>query len=284
MTPKDETAPGQISVAETGTPRWHALPLEEVFRQLDTRTDGLSRQEAEERLGRYGPNRLRPPKTRGPLVRFLQQFHNVLIYVLIAAGVITALLGYWLDTAVIFGVVIINAIIGFIQEGKAERALDSVRKMLSLRAVVIRRGQRLEIPAEQLVPGDIVELKSGDKVPADVRLFKSKNLQVQEAMLTGESVPVEKTTHAVAEDASIGDRPSLAYSGTLVTSGQGRVVVVETGDRTEIGRIGTMLSEVQTLTTPLLKKLAYFSRWLTGIILVLAALTFALACGCVTTR
>jgi magnesium-transporting ATPase (P-type) len=275
MPPKDGKLPVNANADKQEVTLWHALPLEEAFHRLDARTDGLSEQEVEERLKQYGPNRLRPPKTRGPLMRFLQQFHNVLIYVLIAAGVVTALLGHLVDTAVIFGVVVINAIIGFIQEGKAERALDSVRKMLSLQAVVIRNGHRSEISAEQLVPGDIVELKSGDKVPADVRLFKIKNLQVQEAMLTGESVPVEKTTHAVDADASIGDRPSLAFSGTLVTSGQGRALVVETGDSTEIGRIGTMLSEVETLTTPLLKKLAHFGHWLTAIILILAAMTFA---------
>ena len=266
-------ATGSIN-KETATP-WHALPLEQAFHRLGARTDGLTEPEVARRLQQYGPNRLRPPKTRGPLARFLQQFHNVLIYVLIAAGVVTALLGHWVDTAVIFGVIGINAIIGFLQEGKAERALESVRNMLSLQAVVIRNGQRQEIAAEQLVPGDIVELRSGDKVPADVRLFKIKNLQVQEAMLTGESVPVEKTTHAVEADAAIGDRPSMAFSGTLVTSGQGRALVVETGDSTEIGRIGTMLSEVETLTTPLLKKLATFGHWLTAIILTLSALTFA---------
>jgi magnesium-transporting ATPase (P-type) len=274
MTPKDEKLPVKAHANGQVTP-WHALPLEEAFHRLDAHTDGLNDEEVDRRLQEYGPNRLRPPKTRGPLARFLQQFHNVLIYVLIAAGVVTALLGHWVDTAVIFGVVVINAIIGFIQEGKAERALESVRNMLSLHAVVIRNGHRSEIPAEQLVPGDVVELKSGDKVPADVRLFKIKNLQVQEAMLTGESVPVEKATPAVDEKASIGDRPSLAYSGTLVTSGQGRGLVVETGDTTEIGRIGTMLSEVETLTTPLLKKLATFGHWLTAIILILATVTFA---------
>ncbi len=275
MPAADSKLPVEANADQKDVTPWHALSLEEAFHRLGARTDGLSDQEVEERLRRYGPNRLRPPKTRGPLIRFLQQFHNVLIYVLLVAGVVTALLGHMVDSAVIFGVVIINAIIGFIQEGKAERALDSVRKMLSLQAVAIRNGQRREISAEQLVPGDIVELRSGDKVPADVRLFKIKNLQVQEAMLTGESVPVEKSTHAVDEKASIGDRPSLAFSGTLVTSGQGRALVVETGDSTEIGRIGTMLSEVETLTTPLLKKLAHFGRWLTIAILVLATLTFA---------
>ncbi len=275
MTPQNDKRPARTDMdAETTIP-WHALPLEDAFHRLDARTEGLTKQEVEKRLEQYGPNRLRPPETRGPLARFLQQFHNVLIYVLIGAGVVTGLLGHWVDTAVIFGVVVINAIIGFIQEGKAERALDSVRNMLSLQAVVIREGHRQEISAEQLVPGDIVELKSGDKVPADVRLFKIKNLQVQEAMLTGESVPVEKATPAVDADAPIGDRPSLAFSGTLVTSGQGRALVVETGDSTEIGRIGTMLSEVEKLTTPLLKKLADFGRWLTAIILTLAGLTFA---------
>ena len=255
--------------------RWHALPLDEVFGTLDAHMQGLAPEEAEHRLAAHGPNRLRPPDRAGPLTRFLRQFHNVLIYVLIVAAVVTALLGHWLDAGVILGVVVINAIIGFVQEGKAERALESIRSMLSLQAAVLRDGRKLRIPAEAVVPGDIVLLKSGDKVPADLRLVNVKGLQVEEAMLTGESVPVSKSVHAVGEDAPIGDRTCMAYSGTLVTSGQGMGVVAATADATEIGRIGTMLAEVQTLTTPLLKKLAQFGRWLTAVILVLAAATFA---------
>src|SRR5690606_29663637 len=163
-----------------------------------------------------------PPARRSALVRFLMQFHNVLIYVLLAAGVITALLGHWVDSGVIFGVVVINAFVGFIQEGKAEQAMDAIRHMLSPRAAVLRDGLVREIPAEELVPGDVVQLAAGDKVPADLRLLRVRELNIDEAALTGESVPVNKATAAVAADAELGDRSGMAYSGTLVTAGQGK--------------------------------------------------------------
>lgn len=175
----------------------------------------------------------------------------------------------------ILGVVVINALIGFIQEGKAEKSLDAIRNMLSLSAMVMRDGRRVEIAAEELVPGDIVLLASGDKVPADLRLVETRNLRIEEAALTGESEPVEKSPDAVAENAPIGDRTGMAYSGTLVVFGQGRGVVVATGDATEIGRIGRMLAEVESVDTPLLKQMAVFGRWLTAGVLALAALTIA---------
>ncbi len=258
---------------EKATPAWHALHLDDVFQRISGRLEGLTATEAEDRLTRFGPNLLKPPKRRGPAERFLLQFHNVLIYVLLAAAVTTALLQHWIDTGVILGVVFINAIIGFIQEGKAEKALAAIRDMLSLQATVLRDGRRGVLPAEKLVPGDIVHLQSGDKVPADLRLVHVKRLQIQEAALTGESVPVEKSSAHVDETTTIADRQCMAYSGTLVSYGQGTGVVVETGDRTEIGRIGAMLAEVQTLTTPLLLQLARFARWLTLAILVIAGLT-----------
>ncbi len=254
----------------------HARPAKDVLRELEvTRAAGLSAVEAAHRLKRHGRNELPAPKRRGPLVRFLLQFHNVLIYVLIAAGVVTALLGHWIDSGVIFGVVVINAIIGFIQEGKAEQALDAIRKMLSLRAQVLRDGHRKAIPAEDVVPGDIVFLASGDKVPADLRLLEVRSLRMEEAALTGESVPVEKAADAVAADASLGDRSSMAYSGTLVAYGQATGVVVATGAATEIGRISAMLGTVEELTTPLLRQLALFGHWLTWAILLVAGVAFA---------
>jgi magnesium-transporting ATPase (P-type) len=253
---------------------WHATPVEAVVDQLATRADGLTDEEVAGRLAQYGPNRLRPPQRRGAVVRFLLQFHDILIYVLLAASLVTALLAHWIDTAVIVGVVVINAVIGFIQEGKAERALEAIRNMLSLNASVVRAGKKISIPAETLVPGDIVFLQSGDKVPADLRFLHVKNLQAQEAILTGESLAVEKSPQAVAETAEPGDRSSMAYSGTIVTYGQATGVVVATGQATEIGRISSMLAEVHTLTTPLLQQLAVFGRWLTAAIIAAAALTF----------
>ncbi|MGB6905835.1 MAG: HAD-IC family P-type ATPase, partial [Methyloceanibacter sp.] len=226
------------------------------------------------RLIQYGLNRLPSAKASSVFLRFLRQFHNVLIYVLLAASLVTASLGHWVDTGVILAVVVINAFIGFIQEGKAEQAMDAVRKMLSLQATLIRDGRRLVVPAESVVPGDVVFLQSGDKVPADLRLIRVKTLQIQEAALTGESIPVEKDVKAVPLDALLGDRTSMAYSGTLATYGQGMGVVVATGLATEIGRISTMLSEVESLTTPLLQRMADFGRWLTVIILAVASAVF----------
>lgn len=252
---------------------WHSLEPEHVMDRISATTDGLSSQEAEIRFAQYGANRLRPPKKKSTFARFLQQFHNLLIYVLLFSGGVTALLGHWVDSGVILGVVVINAVIGFIQEGKAEKALDAIRKMLSQQAMVKRDGRFTSLPAEQLVPGDVVMLQSGDKVPADLRLFKIKELRIEESMLTGESVPVEKNTVEVAEQATIGDRKCLAYSGTLVTYGQGYGVVVETGDGTEIGRISSMLRHVEALTTPLLRQMATFAKWLTVAIGIIATTT-----------
>jgi magnesium-transporting ATPase (P-type) len=255
-------------------PAWHARTKEEALAGLDATPQGLSRDEAARRLAAHGPNRLPPPKKRGPLLRFLAQFHNVLIYVLLAAVAVTAALGHWVDSGVILAVVLANTVIGFIQEGKAESALDAIRNMLSLHAAVLRDGRRREIPAEELVPGDIVFLASGDKVPADLRLIEARSLRVEEAALTGESVAVEKDVAPVAEAAPIGDRRSMAYSGTLVTYGQAKGLVVATGEATEIGRIGRLLAEVEEIATPLLRKIAVFARWLTGAILISAAALF----------
>lgn len=253
---------------------WHALDPEPAFERLGSGPEGLPLDEVESRLERYGPNRLPPPRRRGPLVRLAAQFNNLLIYVLLGAALVTALLAHWVDTGVILGVVVINALIGFLQEGKAEKALDAIRGLLSPQATVVRAGRRQVLAAEHLVPGDVVVLQSGDKVPADLRLFRVRDLRIEEASLTGESVPVEKAAAAVEPDAVLGDRSSMAYASTLVTYGQGAGVVVATGAGTEIGHISAMLGQVQTLTTPLLKQIAQFGRWLTGAILLLGGFTF----------
>ncbi len=256
---------------------WHAWPSEDVVNALETGKKGLSDEEAARRLQEHGPNRLPAARRHGLAMRFLLQFHNMLIYVLIAAAGVTALLGHWLDTAVILGVVVINAVIGVIQEGKAEKALEAIREMLSPQATVLRGGRREQRPAEELVPGDVVVLQSGDKVAADLRLFRVRDLRVDEAVLTGESVPVDKGTDAVDADAELGDRTGMAYSGTLVTYGSAQGVVVGTGSETEIGRISQMLEDVETITTPLLRQVAVFGRWLAVAIIGLAGLTFAFA-------
>ncbi len=263
------------TVPDAGTSLWHAQTPEQSFAALDGGPDGLSTGEAARRLAEHGPNHLPQPKRRGPLLRLLLQFHNVLIYVLLLAGMVTALLGHWADTGVIVGVVVINALIGFIQEGKAEKALDAIRHMLSQKATVVRDGHRTEVPAEELVPGDVVLLQSGDKVPADLRLFRSHSLRIEEAALTGESVPVEKAIEPVTAEAVLGDRTSMAYSSTLVTYGTGTGIVVATAGSTEIGRISAMLTEVQTLTTPLLRQMDRFGRGLSVAIGLIATATFA---------
>lgn len=268
---QSKASTGPVFNAET----WHTKSTDAVFELLVTSADGLSKEEIENRQTKYGPNRLAETKTRGPLLRFLSQFHNVLIYVLIAAAVVTAILQHWVDAGVIFGVVIINAIIGFVQEGKAEDALRAIKQMLSSNAMVKRGGRQITVRAEDLVPGDIVMLQSGDKVPADLRLFRVKGLQVQEAALTGESMAVSKITDAVAEQSVIGDRRCMAFSGTIVTHGQGAGVVVATGAQTQIGHISTLVADVEMVTTPLLRQIAQFGHWLTIGILVLAILNFA---------
>jgi magnesium-transporting ATPase (P-type) len=252
----------------------HALPGAEVLAKLECSPDGLSADEAAQRLGAVGPNRLPAPPKEGLLKRFFKHFHDLLIYILIAAAAVTALLGHWVDTGVILGVVIINAIIGFIQEGKAEQALEGIRKMLSLHAQARRAGEWAEIEADDLVPGDIIRLKSGDRVPADVRLIEVNNLRIEESALTGESVPTEKTTDPADADAGVGDRYGMAYSGTLVAAGRGMGVVTATGAATELGRINQMISEVEILATPLTRQMNRFGKILSIAIVGMAGLMF----------
>jgi magnesium-transporting ATPase (P-type) len=254
---------------------WHALKSEEVIEKLQTnKENGLSDSEISERQEKYGRNELPKARKQSWVKRLLLQFNNILIYVLIAAAIITALMDHWVDTWVILSVVIINALIGFIQEGKAEKALEGIREMLSLDARVIRDKNKNTIDAEELVPGDIVLLKSGDKIPADIRIVKSKDLRVEESPLTGESTAVEKSVEPVEKDAIIGDRLSMAFSGTVVTYGKATGVVVAIGSDTEIGKINQMISEVKKITTPLLQQIEKFGKWLSLVILVITGVFF----------
>jgi Ca2+-transporting ATPase len=255
---------------------WHHCPTEEVTTLLTTNTSkGLSQFEAKHRLERFGPNSVTAKKQQGPLIRFLLQFHQPLVYILLAAAFITLLLREYLDSFVIFGVVMVNAIIGFIQESKAEKAIESLKKMMTTQATVLRDGKWLSIDSVNLVVGDIVKLQSGDKVPADVRLLQCRDLQVDESALTGESVPVIKKEQTLDPETILADRRNMAYAGTLVTYGQAQAVIVATGDNTETGRISEMIAQATDLSTPLTKKIASFSKVLLIAILVLAALTFA---------
>lgn len=254
---------------------WYALPAESVLTAFHATKAGLTSDEAQVRLEKYGPNRLPTAKARSALVRFFLQFHNILIYVLIGSALVTALLDHLVDTGVILAVVLANAVIGYLQEGKAEKAMDAIRHMLAPQAHVLRDGDRQSVGGELLVPGDVVLLEAGDRVPADLRLLAAHGLSAQEAILTGESVPVEKNTTPATTGIPLGDRKCMAYSGTLVTSGQGRGVVVGTGTATEIGRISGLLSELETLTTPLVAQMSVFARWLTVMILLVAACLLA---------
>nr|WP_249144117.1 HAD-IC family P-type ATPase [Bradyrhizobium lablabi] len=255
---------------------WHAMPRDEVVTRLATSSErGLDPAEATVRLQKYGPNRLPEGRKRGPFARLLAQFNNVLVYVLLAAGFTKLMLNLWVDAAIIFGVVVLNALLGFIQEGRAEKALDSIRNMLSAEARTVRGGETRMIPAEQVVPGDVVLLESGDKIPADLRLFETKNLRTEEAALTGESVPAEKRVDAVPANATVGDRECMAFSGTMVVSGRATGLVVATGNETELGRINQLLADVSPLETPLLRQIKKFGYAITAAIGLISVLIFA---------
>ncbi|MBL3555916.1 MULTISPECIES: cation-translocating P-type ATPase [Marinobacter] len=246
---------------------WHAMNIDKTRSELSV-TGPLSAQMVAERLNEYGHNRLPEARRRGPLARLGNQLKNFLIYVLITAAVITALLGHWVDTTVIMAVVVIQTLVGFIQEGKAEQALSAIRHMLAPKAVVIREEGQKKIDAADLVPGDTVVLEPGDRVPADLRLERCHNLKIEEAVLTGESEPVDKTTDVQPADAVLGDQLNMAFSGTMVATGTGRGVVVRTGEHTEIGRISGLLQDTTTLKTPLLEQIDRFARYLSMIIIV----------------
>ncbi len=248
----------------------HALPAGDVLEQLGSAGEGLSVAEAEKRLEQHGPNRLPAVDPEGVLQRFFRHFNDLLIYILILAAIVTAALGHWVDTGVILGVVLINAAIGVIQEGKAEKALAGLRKMLSLHAQVRRGGDWAEIEAEALAPGDLVRLRSGDRVPADMRLLEAVNLRIEESALTGESVPGGKNTDPCPAGAALGDRDCMAYSGTMVTTGRGLGVVVATGADTQIGHINTMITEVEKLATPLTRQMHRFGKVLSFVIVATA--------------
>ena len=254
--------------------------IEEVLNTLNTSRSGLGEAEVRERIAQYGYNQLDYRPRTSNLVKFLLQFHNILIYILLASAVMTVLLQHWLDTAVILGVVILNAIVGYIQEGKAERSLEAIRDMLNVTAEVVRDGgQHFIIPARELVVGDIVELKNGDKVPADIRLIADRSLQIQEAILTGESEPVTKRADQQLPKVSLGDRVNMAYSGSSVVYGRGTGVVVATGKNTELGKMGTTLENVEKISTPLVQQIDRLSFWLMVIILSLALVNFVVGIG-----
>lgn len=254
---------------------WHHISTDSVLEALGVRPDkGLDLFEINHRRERFGPNRLTERRGQGPLIRFLLQFHQPLVYILLAAAAVTLFLAEYVDSIVIFAVVLVNSFVGFVQESKALKAISALAQSLMSEATVLRSGRRERIPSSELVPGDIVLLQSGDKVPADIRLITVRDLQVNESALTGESVPSTKAEGVLAADLPLGDRLNMAYSSTLVTYGTGTGVVVATGDQTEIGRISELIASTNVLATPLTKKIHAFSNMLLWVILGLAVLAF----------
>ena len=248
--------------------------IAQILEQKQTQPEGLSQAEAAERLHKLGPNALPQKKGKPAWLRFLAHFNDVLIYILLAAAVMTAVMGHWVDTAVILGVTVINALIGYIQESNAEKSLQSIRNMLSSDAQVIRDGKHATIPTTDLVPGDVVVLRAGDRIPADMRLIEAHNLRVEEAILTGESTVVDKHTDALTGDLPLGDRTNMLFSGTTVSAGGGVGVVVATGQATELGRINQMMADVETNRTPLLVQMDKLGKAIFVIILAMMAVLF----------
>ena len=256
--------------------RWHNKKIEQVETQLETHLEmGLSKEVTESRLRQFGTNELVEKKRRTLAVMVFDQFKDVLILILIAAAVISGALGEFLDASAICAIVILNAVLGVLQERKAERALEALKRLAAPMAQVVRDGKLITIPTREIVQGDIVLLQTGDRVSADVRLVESVNLKVDEAALTGESVPVEKDAPTVLpEDASIGDKRNMAFMGTVVTYGRGKGIVVATGMKTEMGKIAEMLQSVEEEPTPLQVKLNRLGKWLSAACLVVCALVF----------
>lgn len=257
---------------------WHHLPTDLVLQILDTDAEkGLDLFEVRHRQEHFGPNRLTPRRKKSPLVRFLQQFNHPLIYILLVAAAVTAVVKDLVDAAIILAAVLVNVVISFIQESRAEQAIEALAETVTTEATVVRAGKTRRIPATELVPGDIVILKAGDKVPADLRLIRTRDLQIAEAVLTGESVPVQKDADLILPPETVlGDRRNMAYASTLVTYGSGVGVVTAIGDDTEVGRISQLISSAAELETPLTRKIARFSRVLLYAILALAAVTFGI--------
>jgi len=260
-----------IPLSEKEIP-WHSLNLEDVVAKLATSRIGLSQNEAKRRLEYSGFNELEPEKKPSSLAMFLRQFKNVLVIILLAATLISLALGETIDAVVIFGIVFVVSLLGFVQEYRAERALEALKRMAALTATVIRGGMESEIPARELVPGDIVVLSVGDKIPADLRLIEAVNLRVDEATLTGESVPSEKGIDPVPQDALLADRRCMAYAGTIVSYGRGKGIAFATGQRTEFGKIAAMMQAAPKLKTPLELRIGKVGRILGAMMVSVAVL------------
>ena len=244
-----------------------------VIEAFQTSSEGLSSASASNLLKQFGPNQLEEKKKKTVIMMFLDQFKDFMILVLITAAVISGVIGELSDTIAIVVIIVLNAVIGLVQEYRAEKALAALKKMAAPTANVIREGILSNIPSEQVVPGDIVLLEAGAVIPADIRLIEAVQLKVEEAALTGESVPVEKEITALADDVPTADRKNMAFKGTITSYGRGKGVVVATGMKTELGRIATMLQDEEEVKTPLQKRLSRF-RNLAVIVLIICAIVF----------
>ncbi|WP_431297003.1 cation-transporting P-type ATPase [Rahnella sp. PAMC 25559] len=266
----DNTTP-QAAQPSSSDKLWYQLSVEESLAGLQSGLSGLTAEEAQNKLRQYGPNVLPQKEGKSLFIKFISHFKDILIYILLAAAVVTGIMGHWVDTLVILGVAVINALIGFIQENNAEKSLKSIQNMLSSEALVLRSGQQVTVGTDEIVPGDIVLLRPGDKIPADLRLIDVHNLRVEEAILTGESTVVSKKTDSLEGEKSIGDRKNLAFSGTTVSSGTASGVVFATGGHTELGHINEMLSSIEDNKTPLLVQIDKLGKSIFVIILFMMA-------------
>ena len=252
----------------------HYKKTEEVFKELNTQKEGLTEKEVEKRLKKYGYNEIKEAKKISPLKIFLQQFNSAVVYILIAALLISLFLGERIDAIVIGIILILNALFGFYQEYRAEKSIEALKKLSSLKATVIREGKEKDIDAKLLVPGDIIKLETGDKIPADSRIFELINLQTQEAALTGESLPVKKGLNVLPEKTPLADRINMVFSGTIITSGKGKAIVTSTGMNGEIGKIAKLIEGAEEEATPLQKKLNMLGRRLGVITIIVSVIVF----------
>ncbi len=256
-------------------PAWHNFGLDRVAAELNIDpAAGLSPDEVVRRQAEYGPNQLSRKASRSQLITFLLQFHQPLVYILLTAAAITFILDEYIDAGVIFGVVVLNSLVGFVQEYRATRAIDALSRSMVAIATVRRGSQTVRVPSPELVPGDVVLLASGDSVPADMRLIRVKDLRCAEATLTGESVPVEKGIAVLPPETPLADRKNLAFASALVSFGQATGIVVAIGDRTEVGKIQRLIQSADNLSTPLTREITRFSMWLMYAILGISAFTF----------
>src|SRR3989338_8473968 len=255
---------------------YHNRDVKQILKEQRTSERGLSSEEAKKRLEEYGKNEIKEEKGISPLKIFFDQFKSIVVWILIAATIISAFLKEYIDAIVILVIVVLIAILGFTQEYRAERAIEALKKLASLKATAIRDGSKKEVDAKELVPGDIIVLETGDKIPADARLIETLNLQTQEAALTGESSPVGKAAKELPEKTGVADMNNMVLSSTIVTSVRAKAVVVATGMQTEIGKIATMIQEVKPELTPLQKKMNQLGKWLGKVVIVIAVVIFAL--------